>query len=146
MKTLFLNGYGLHIKVKDTRLVFSQGVTPFVEREEPLHLATSKCNFDTVVIQGKGFVSTEALERLAESNINVIMLDKRGKLFSYVHQIGGHEPLIRQKQYDAFRDESKLDYLRKWLVTQKIQSQIQFFEELVTPPRKMYNIPTWISK
>jgi len=110
VKSLFLNGYGLYIKVQDTRLVFSQGVTPFVEREEPLHFATSKCNFDTVVIQGKGFVSTEALERLAESNINVIMLDKRGKLFSYVHQIGCHEPLIRQKQYDVTIYTTDLDF------------------------------------
>jgi len=51
-----------------------------------------------VIIQGKGYVSTEALQTLAENNINVIMLDKRGKLFGYFNQVRGSDPLIRQKQ------------------------------------------------
>ncbi len=68
MKSLFLSGYGLSIKVKDTRMVFSQGSSAFTEKQEPLELPVSKCSFDKVIIQGKGFVSTEALERLAESN------------------------------------------------------------------------------
>ena len=58
------------------------------------------------------------------------MLDKRGKLFSYFNQISSSEPLIRQKQYDAFRDEEKADTLRKWMVSERIISQIQLFKEL----------------
>lgn len=139
MKSLFLHGYGLSIKVKDTRLVFSQGLNPFSDKKNILKLPASACPFDKVVIQGKGYVSTEALERLAESNINVVMLDKRGKLYSYFHKIGGHQPLIRQSQYDAFRDPKKLEFLRKWILSQKIESQIQIFKEIVTPPKKFYS-------
>lgn len=120
-----LTGYGLSVSVKNTRLVFKQGVDPFSKKREILELPPSACQFDKVIIQGRGYVSTEALERLAESNINVIMLDKRGKLYSYFHQIAGHEPLIRQNQYDCFRDESKLEYFRKWIVSEKIRTQIQ---------------------
>lgn len=136
MKTLFLQGYGLSIKVQNTRLVFKQGITDPFSRKKPevLELPATSANFDKIVIQGKGYVSTEALERLAEANINVIMLDKRGKLYSYFHQIGGYEPLIRQKQYDCFRDEQRVEYLRKWIVSEKIQSQIRFFEELAVEP------------
>jgi CRISPR-associated protein Cas1 len=136
MKTLFVQGYGLSIKVQNTRLVFKQGVNdPFGrEKLEVLELPASATNFDKVVIQGKGYVSTEALERLAESNINVIMLDKRGRLYSYFHQIGGYEPLIRQKQYDCFRDKEKVEYLRKRIVSEKIESQMQLFEELSIEP------------
>ncbi len=139
MKSLFLHGYGLSVSVKNTRLVFKQGLSPFSEKQESIEIPSSKCNFDKVIIQGRGFVSTEALERLAESNINVMMLDKRGKLYSYFHQIGGHEPLIRQNQYDAFRDEKKLEYLRKWIISQKIQSQINLFLEFVAEPKKFYS-------
>lgn len=139
MKSLLLHGYGLSIKVKNTRLVFSQGIDPFSDKRETLELPSTACNFDKVILQGKGYVSTEALERLAESNINVIMLDKRGKLYSYFHQIGGSDPLIRQRQYDCFRDESKLEYLRKWLVSQKIESQIGLFKEFVAEPKRVYN-------
>ncbi len=139
MRSLFLRGYGLSIKVQNTRLVFSQGIDPFNGKREILELPSSACPFDKVVIQGKGYVSTESLERLAESNINVVMLDKRGKLFSYFHKIGGHEPLIRQNQYDAFRDPKKLEFLRKWLVFQKIESQIKLFEEFIAEPKQVYN-------
>ncbi|MGI0102500.1 MAG: CRISPR-associated endonuclease Cas1 [Nitrosotalea sp.] len=139
MKSLFLHGYGLSIKVQNSRLVFSQGIDPFSDKKEVLELPASACPFDKVVIQGKGYVSTEALERLAESNINVVMLDKRGKLYSYFHKIGGHQPLIRQNQYDAFRDPKKLEFLRKWLVSQKIESQVQLFKEFVTEPKRFYS-------
>jgi CRISP-associated protein Cas1 len=141
MKSLFLTGYGLSVKVQNTRLVFKQGINDPFGKEKPgiLELPASAANFDKVIIQGKGYVSTEALERLAESNINVIMLDKRGKLYSYFHQIGGHEPLIRQNQYDAFRDEKQLEYLRKWVMSEKIQSQISLFQELVVEPKKFYS-------
>ena len=58
------------------------------------------------------------------------MLDKRGNLFSYFNEISSSEPLIRQRQYDAFRDEVKADKLKKWIVSQRIASQIELFKEL----------------
>ena len=38
MKTLFLTGYGLSLSVKNTRLVFKQGIVPFSKREEEMAL------------------------------------------------------------------------------------------------------------
>jgi CRISPR/Cas system-associated endonuclease Cas1 len=132
MKALFLTGYGLSISIKNTRLVFKQGIKdPFSRNGEIIESTAGACPFDKVVIQGKGYVSTEALQILAENNINVVMLDKRGKLFGYFNQIRGSDPSIRQKQYDCFRDEARLEYLRKWIVKQKIESQIQLFKEIV---------------
>ena len=60
MKSLFLHGYGLSIKVKNTRLVFSQGIDPFSNTKEVLQLPASACPLDRVVIQGRGYVSTES--------------------------------------------------------------------------------------
>ena len=34
MRSLFLHGYGLSIKVKNTRMVFSQGIDPFSSKRE----------------------------------------------------------------------------------------------------------------
>jgi len=79
MKSLFLTGYGLSLSIKNTRLSFKQGSIPFDgQKVRAVELPASACNFDKVIIQGNGYVSTEALQRLAESNINVIMLGKRG--------------------------------------------------------------------
>jgi CRISP-associated protein Cas1 len=84
MKTLFLTGYGLSINVKNTRVVFKQGINDtFSKESKSIELPASACDFDKVIIQGKGYVSTEALQFLTENNINVIMLNKRGKLFGY---------------------------------------------------------------
>jgi len=132
MKSLFLQGYGSSIKVKDTRLVFTQGLQAFSKEREIIETSVRACNFDKVIIQGDGYVSTKALQLLAENNIGVVMLDKRGKLFSYFNEISSSEPLIRQRQYDTFRDEIKADTLRKWIVSERITSQIQLFKELRT--------------
>ena len=51
--------------------------------------------------------------------MNVMVLDKRGKLFSYFHQVGGHESLLRKKQYDTFFNETKANELRKWIVSER---------------------------
>ena len=59
MKSLFLHGYGLSIKVKNTRMVFSQGLDTFSNKRETLELPATACQFDKVVIQGRGYVSTD---------------------------------------------------------------------------------------
>ena len=53
MKSLFLHGYGLSIKVKNTRMVFSQGIDPFSDKRKTFELPATACNFDKVVIQGR---------------------------------------------------------------------------------------------
>ena len=67
MKSLLLQGYGCSIRVKETRLIFSQGVHAFQKEREIIETSVRACNFDKVVIQGKGYVSTEALQLLAET-------------------------------------------------------------------------------
>jgi hypothetical protein len=34
-------------------------------------------------------------------------------------------------QYDCFREEGRLEYLRKWIVGQKLESQIQLFNDII---------------
>ncbi|NMJ87550.1 MAG: hypothetical protein EX285_06905 [Thaumarchaeota archaeon] len=58
MKSLFLSGYGYSIKVKDTRLIFSQGARPFNDKKEVSEYPALACPFDKIVIRGDGYVST----------------------------------------------------------------------------------------
>ena len=62
MKSLFLQGYGGSIRVKDTRLVFTQGLQAFSKEREIIETSVRACNFDKVIIQGDGYVSTKALQ------------------------------------------------------------------------------------
>jgi CRISPR/Cas system-associated endonuclease Cas1 len=91
--------------------MFANGIDERTGKQEVIELPASACPFDKIVIQGKGFVGLDALQILAENNINLVMLDKRGKFFGYFKERGS-DPLIRQKQYDCFRDEARVDYLR----------------------------------
>jgi len=130
LQTLLLQGYGLSIKLKNTRLVFTDGIDARTGKQEIIELPAGACPFDKVVLHGKGFVGLDAMQVLAENKINVIMLDRRGKLFGYFNQVRGSDPLIRQKQYDCFRDEMRCEYLQKWVVREKLESQIQLFAEI----------------
>jgi hypothetical protein len=54
MKSLFLTGYGLSVSVKNTRLVFKQGMhDPFRrEKRQSLEIPANAANFNKVIIQG----------------------------------------------------------------------------------------------
>jgi len=41
--------------------------------------------------------------------------------------------------HDAFRDPKKLEFLRKWILSQKIESQINLFKEFVAEPKQFYS-------
>ncbi|MEX1995916.1 MAG: hypothetical protein WD884_00875 [Nitrosopumilaceae archaeon] len=101
MKTLLLSGYGLSIKVKNTRMVFSQGLDPFSDKKETLELPATACQFDKVVIQGKGFVST-AISVMKEypNNRSIliafaleVILDEDSSNIFVVKQRVSHRPL-----------------------------------------------------
>ena len=61
MKSLPLQGSDCSIRVKDTRLIFSQGTHAFQNEREIIETSVRACDFDKVITQGKGYVSTEAL-------------------------------------------------------------------------------------
>ncbi len=89
--------------MKNTRLIFSQGIDPFSNKRDVLELPVRTCPFDDVIIKWNDSVSTEALKYLVESNVNVVMLHKPGKLYAYFHQKSGHEPIVLQNEHRAFR-------------------------------------------
>lgn len=140
MKTLFLQGYGISVKVVNGKLLITNGKSLAAQnKEREITEVTTMPNFDKIVIEGiSGWVSMEALKLLSDYNVNVIMVDKKGKLFANFSQVGTHkEPFIRQKQYDIlFRDKARLEHIRKWIVSQKAESQIQLFRELASKANK----------
>ena len=53
LKSLFLTGYGLSTNVKNTRVVFKQGINDsFSKESKSIELPASACDFDKVTIQG----------------------------------------------------------------------------------------------
>lgn len=131
-RTLLLHGYGVSIRIKDKKLVIRNGEHPlYPESKNEKLVLTDHADFDRIIIQGtSGWISFPALKWLASWGINVLMLDDLGKLYCNINQIEGNsEVLIRQKQYDCFRDAQKRLQLQKWTISHKITSQILLCRE-----------------
>src|SRR5437870_5355365 len=132
MQTLVLHGYGISIRVRKGKLVITNGVSGINEQAKVIEVVDNP-NFDKIIITGNsGYVSFKALEWLAYLGVNVVMLDKKGELYANLSQVKGDiEPLIRMKQYQCFTDLPRVEYLRNWIVTERISSQIQLLRERI---------------
>jgi CRISPR-associated protein Cas1 len=130
-----LRGYGVSINVKENRLVLKNGqndITGISEKEEWF---VSKIPYEKIVISGKGYVSTEAISILNQNNISVILTDTYGNPVSFMNgtMVSNTAIKYRMGQYDTFRDPAKVLQLQKWILKEKIQSQINFFKSLGNP-------------
>ena len=125
----FLKGYGHSISVKDSKIVLKNCFDPFSEPQiESWYVKNMP--YEKLVLQGKGYISTEALSLLSENNRNVILLDKHGKPVTYLNPV--MESLTatqyRIAQYDTFRNPEKCRYLSRQIVKAKLESQIRFLK------------------
>ncbi len=130
-----LRGYGISINVKDNKLILKNGqndITGISSKEEWF---VSKIPYEKIVISGKGYVSTEAISILNQNNINVILTDTYGNPVSFMNggMVSNTAIKYRMGQYDTFRDPIKVLQLQKWILKEKIQSQINFFKSLENP-------------
>lgn|SRR3989338_6937034 len=124
----FLKGYGFSIKVKDSKIILTNAL-PF-EKNESESWFVKNMPYEKIVLQGKGYISTEALSLLSQNNRNVILLDNHGKPVTYLNPV--MESLTATKnriaQYDTFRNPEKCKYLSKQIVKAKLESQIRFLK------------------
>jgi len=86
--------------------------------------------YDRIVLQGKGYISTESLSLLSENNRTIILLDNRGNPVTFCN--GMRDSLTatkyRMAQYDTFRNKAKTDYLTEQILKAKLESQIRFLK------------------
>ena len=123
----FLKGYGFSINVKDSKIVLKNHYDQFSEPEVESWFIKDM-PYDRIVLQGKGYISTESLSLLSENNRTVILLDNHGNPVTFCHGIRNSLTATRYRmaQYDTFRDKSKRDYLTKQILKAKLESQIRF--------------------
>lgn len=82
-----LRGYGVSINVKENRICLKGGRDPFTGRQESEEWFITQIPYEKIVISGKGYVSTDAIELLSRHNVNVILLDSYGNLVSNLCKI-----------------------------------------------------------
>ena len=130
----FLKGYGFCIKVKDSKIILKNCYDPFSEPEIESWFVKDM-PYDRIVLQGKGYISTESLSLLSENNRTVILLDNRGNPVTFCNSMRDSLTATRNRmaQYDTFRDKPKRDYLIKQILNAKLQSQINFLKSTNHP-------------
>jgi CRISPR-associated protein Cas1 len=128
----FLKGYGASISLKENKVCLKSGRDVFNGEQELEEWFVTQIPYERVVIAGKGYVSTDAIELLSENNVNVILLDSFGNLVSDMCKVMVSDTATRYRigQYDTFRDPEKVLVLQKQLLHAKLQSQIEFLQSL----------------
>ncbi|GKS67500.1 hypothetical protein YTPLAS73_10470 [Nitrosarchaeum sp.] len=123
----FLKGYGHSISVKDSKIILKDCHDPFSPpKTESWYIKNMP--YEKIVLQGKGYISTDALALLSENNRNVILLDHHGKPVTYLNPVMESLTATRNRiaQYDTFRNPEKCQYLQRKIVKSKLESQIRF--------------------
>jgi len=125
----FLKGYGFSINVKDSKIILKNHNDPFSESQTESWFAKDM-PYDRIVLQGKGYISTEGLSLLSENNRTVILLDTYGNPVTFCNGMRDSLTATRYRiaQYDTFRDKAKRDYLTHQIIKAKLDSQIKFLK------------------
>ena len=130
----FLKGYGHSISVKDSKIILKDNHDPF-SHSTTEEWFVKDMPYQRIILQGKGYISTEGLSLLSENNRTVVLLDNRGKQVTFCH--GMRDSLTATKyriaQYDTFRDKAKRDYLINQILKAKLESQIKFLKSTNNP-------------
>ena len=66
----FLKGYGFSINVKDSKIILKDTHDPFSEPKTE-EWFVKNMPYERIVLQGKGYISTESLSLLSENNRTV---------------------------------------------------------------------------
>jgi len=126
----FLRGYGVSINIKENKIILKNGSHDITGEQEKEEWFVTKIPYEKIVISGKGYVSTEAISLLSQKNINVLLTDTYGNPVSFMNNVmsSNTSTKYRMGQYQTFSDPAKREYLQKWIVSEKLQSQINFLK------------------
>ena len=119
----FLKGYGHSISVKDSKIILKDNHDLFSKPTQE-EWFVKNMPYEGVVLQGKGYVSTEALSLLSQNNRSLILVENHGRPITFMNGVIDSMTATKHRmaQYDTFRDESKCDYLKKQIISTKKES------------------------
>jgi CRISPR-associated protein Cas1 len=118
---LVVDGFGKFLGRKgETIVVREEG--KIVQRLQPSQL-------DQVIISGKGYVSTDALELLASHGVDVLLVNLRGEVLARLSPPEMRTVSTRREQYEAYKDERGVK-IAKEIIRSKLRNQASFLASL----------------
>lgn len=130
----FLKGYGFSVKLHNKKIQLKNNYDPFSEPQIEEHFI-HKLPYEKIVLQGNGYISTDALKLLTENGRQLLLVDHEGNPTTMMNGLMSSwtSTDYRIGQYDTFRNAEKRDYLSRQIVNAKIDSQIKFLESTKNP-------------
>jgi CRISPR-associated protein Cas1 len=98
MDRLVIDGWGKYIGTDHEQIIVK-------ERKDGTNTVIHRCipqDLRQVVISGKGSISTDAIELLAEHGVDVVLIDWRGQVTAYISPPQMRTVNTRREQYRAF--------------------------------------------
>lgn len=117
MDRLVVDGWGKYIGVEHEQIIVK-------ERKEGVYSIAHRCiprDLRQVIISGKGSISTDAIELLAEHGVDVVLIDWHGKVRAYISPPMMRTVNTRREQYRAF-DSTMGAVLAKEFVNAKLRN------------------------
>lgn len=101
----FLKGYGHSISVKNSKIILKDNHDPFSEPTTEEWFAKNM-SYERIVLQGNGYISTEALSLFSEHNRSLILVDNHGRPVTFVNGMMDSMTATKHRmaQYDTFRE------------------------------------------
>src|SRR5919198_3082375 len=123
-----LKGYGASISLKNNKVCLKGGRDIFTGQQEIEDWFVTQIPYERIVIAGKGYVSTDAIQLLTDYNINVILLDSFGNLVCNMSRVMVSDIATKYRtgQYDTFRNPEKVLQLQKQSLHAKQLFKISF--------------------
>jgi len=110
-----LRGYGVSINLKQNKIILKNGTHDITGKQESEEWFVTKIPYEKIVISGKGYVSTEAIQLLTSKNINVLLTDTYGNPVSFMNNVMSSNTSTRYRmgQYQTFSDPTKKKSISK---------------------------------
>lgn len=115
MKRLVIDGYGKFLGIRDEQIV--------VREKGKVISSSSPSELRQVIISGSGSLSTNAINKLVENNVDVLFIDYFGKVKARLSQPVLRTVETRRQQYKAYDDERGV-LLSKQFVYAKLRNQM----------------------
>jgi CRISPR-associated protein Cas1 len=126
-----LSGYGVSVSVKEKKIVLRENPDPF-SKSETESWFIGNMPYEKIVISGKGYLSTDALNLLCTHNRNLVLVDSHGKPTCMINGVMNSTTATkyRMAQYDSFRNDKVCKKLSRKTIHDKLESQIRFLKSI----------------
>ena len=123
---LILCGHGIQIRVNHQTLLIRTGLTHYPQKSEEIRFFPGDANLPNriVILDGSGGVSFDALNWMAEQNIEFVRLNWQGKTSSIGNNSGYSADPKLVAAHRAIRGTTREIEIAKWLIVAKFENCI----------------------